>query len=286
MRSVDIVFDSRRILPGETLTGNVVVKTDREFECNRVVLKVVSKERTEVGSGDNRHTDEKRLVSRVFRISEGRLIQEGTTSFPFSYNVPKGLPPTFKGYYGYIEHTVEGVVEVDWAIDPKMKCEFRVIQHRPPYLPEIIDEKIISKCNEGLHVQLNENCIRIDSGITVRFKVDDRKRMQGVRFEIRKREDAKCGWRDVDNSRTIRRKYHELNPDDWGRWKEIQIGEDWQYHIPFKSLLFHVSYHLKVTLEIGWDMDPEIIIPLIISDCAPKSDVLDEIALELGLDDW
>jgi len=116
--------------------------------------------------------------------------------------------------------------------------------------------------------------------------VDDRKRMQGVRFEIRRREDIKCGWSDADNSTTIRRKYHELNPDDWGRWLEIQIGEDWQYHVPFKSLLFRVTYHLKVTLEIGWDMDPEINIPLIISDCAPETDVLDSIAAELGMDDW
>jgi len=286
LRSIDILFDNRRVLPGETLTGSVVVKTDKEFECNRVVLKVVSKEHTEVGSGDNRHTDEKRLVSRVFRISEGRTIHEGTTSFPFSYNVPRGLVPTYKGYYGYIEHTVEGVVEVDWAIDPKLKSEYRVIQHRPPYLPKIIDTKVISKNNNGLYVQLNENCIRMDSGITVRFKVDDRKRMRGVRFEIRKHENAKCGWSDVDNSRTIRRKYHELNPDDWGRWLEVVIGEDWQYHIPFKSSLFRVSYHLKVTLEVGWDTDPEIIIPLTISDCAPESNVLDEIASELGLVDW
>ena len=286
MRSVDIVFDNKRVLPGETLTGNVVVKTDSEFECNRIVLKIVSKERTSVGSGEDSHSDEKTLVSRVFRISEGGIIQEGTTSFPFSYTVPRGIAPTFKGYYGHIEHTVEGVVEVDWAIDPKMKCEYQVIQHRPPYLPKITDTKAISKDNNGLHVQLDEDCIRMDSGITVRFKVDDRKRMQGVRFEIRKREDAKCGWSNANNSSTIRRKYYELNPDDWGRWKEIQIGENWRYHIPFRSLLFNISYHLKITLEVGWGLDPEITIPLKLSECAPEGDVLDVIASELGIDDW
>ncbi|TFG97831.1 hypothetical protein E4H12_07640 [Candidatus Thorarchaeota archaeon] len=286
LRSVDIIFDSRRVLPGETLTGNVVVKTDKEFECNRVVLKVVSKERTEVGSGDSRRVDEKHIVSRVFRISEGGIIQAGTTSFPFSYNVPRGLAPSYKGYYGWIKHTVEGVVEVDWALDPKMTIEYRVIQNRPPCRPEIVDTKAISETENGLYVQLNENCVRLDSGILVGFKVDDRKRMRAVRFDIMKLEDVKCGWSKTKHHSSVQNKYYELNPDDWGRWQEIQIGEDWRHNIPFKSLLFHLSYYLKVTLEIDWGSDPEIIIPLTISDSAPEEDVLDEIAKDLGLDDW
>ena len=289
MRSVDIRFDSRRVLPGETLTGDVIVKTDKEFVCNRVVLKILSKERTEVGSGDNRHTDEKYIISRVFRISEGRTIPEGTTLFPFAFNLPRNLPPTYNGNYGYIRHTVEGVVEVDWVVDPKMTEEYQVIQHRPPYIPEIVDTAAISKSNKGLHIQLDEDCVRMDKGILVRFKVDDKSRMRGVRLEIRKREDAKCGWSDVDNSVTVGRKFHELNLDDWGRWIEIRIGENWRNHLPFRSQLFRISYHLKVTLEIDLGLDPSIKIPLLISDSAPEApeeNVLDEIALDLGMDDW
>ena len=111
MRSVDIVLDNRRVLPGEILSGNVIVRTDKEFVCNRVVLKVVSKERAVVGSGKHRRIDERKLISQVFRLSEGRTIEAGATSFSFSFDVPRGLPPTYDGYYGYIKHTVEGVVE-------------------------------------------------------------------------------------------------------------------------------------------------------------------------------
>lgn len=286
MRSVDIVFDNKRVLPGETLTGKVIVRTDNEFECNRVVLKVVSKERTEVGSGDSSCVDEKSLVSRVFRISEGQIIKKGNTAFPFSYDVPRGLSPSYKGYNGWIRHTVEGVVEVDWALDPKMTMEYRVLQVRPPCRPKIVDTKAISETENGLYVQLNENCVRLDSGILIGFKVDDRKRMRAVRFDIMKLEDVKCSWSNTKHHSSVLRKYYELNPDDWGRWMEIRIGEDWHYHIPFKSLLFHISYYLKVSLEIDWNSDPEIIIPLSISDSEPEEDVLDKIALDLGLEDW
>ena len=286
MRSVDIIFDNNRVLPGETLTGNVIVETDEAFDCNRVVLKVVSKERTEVGSGDNRHIDERHHVSRVFKISESQTIPNGTTSFPFSYTVPRDLPPSYEGYYGWIRHTMEGVVEVNWAIDPKMKREYRVIQKRPPCIPELIDTQSPSKSEKGLHVRLNEPYVRMDSGIIVQFKVDEKNRMRAVRFDIIKREDAKCGWSKKKHDKSVRRKYFELNPYDWGRWNEIQIGEDWRYHIPFESLLFNISYHLQVTLEIDWELDPEIKIPLTISDIAPEKDVLDEIASDFGFDDW
>ena len=171
MRSVDIALANRRVLPGDTLSGKVIVRTDNAFECNRVVLKVVSRERTVVGSGKHRHVDEETLVSQVFRLSEGRTIPVGATTFPFSYQIPKQLAPTYDGYYGNITHTVEGVVEVDWALDPKMKHEYRVIQQRPPSSPEIFDTSTISESQEGLHVKLNEDCVRLGSGILVQYKV-------------------------------------------------------------------------------------------------------------------
>ena len=181
---------------------------------------------------------------------------------------------------------MEGVIEVDWALDPKMTSEYRVIQHRPPTNPEIIDSAAISESGDGLHVQLNEDCVRLDTGILVRFKVDNKDRMRAVRLEIMKRENAKCDYKNPTKNTAIRRKYHELNPDDWGRWLEMQIGEDWQYHIPFKSQLFNISYYLKVTLEIEWGLDPSIEIPVSISDNIQEEEVLDSIASDLGFKDW
>ena len=286
MRSVDIEFDSKRVLPGDTLSGRVVIKTDKTFDCNRVVLKALSRERTEYGSGDNRSIEEKCHMTRVFRISESRIISEGTTIVPFSFQLPRGLPPTYGQYSNFIRHTVEGVVEVDWALDPKSTQEFHVIQTRPPYLLEDVGGEIVPKSNDGLHIQLSTNILRMDTGILVGFKVEKEKRMQRVRVDIIRRQDTKCRWHDTIRSTTMREKSYELRPDDWGRWKEIQIGEEWRFHLPFKSTLIRVSYHLKVTYEIGLKLDPSIEIPLRFSDFAPDTEVLDNIALDLGLDDW
>jgi len=286
LRSVDIAFESRRVLPGDTLSGKIIIRTDKSFDCNRVVLKFRSRERTEHGSGDHRTIDEEFHLSRVFRISEGRTIPEGNTPIPFSFQVPRGLPPSYNGYNGDIKHTIEAVVEVDWALDPKMKREYRVLQPRPPYLPEVVDTKGLSKEDGVLRVELYSNILRMDSGILVRFQLGQRKRMERVRVDIRRREESKCSWHEMKHDSNVRRKFIEIGEDDWGRWKEQSIGEKWDYHFPFKSKLFHVRYYLEVTLEVGWDLDPSIKMPLIFSDGEPEQDVLDEIAMDLGFEDW
>jgi len=286
LRSVDIAFESRRVLPGDTLSGKVIVRTDKPFDCNRVVLKFRSRERTEHGSGKHRRIDEEYLLTRVFRLSEGRTIPEGNTAIPFSFQVPRGLPPSYKGYNGDIKHTIEAVVEVDWALDPKMKREYRVLQQKPPYIPSTEDTQVLSKKESGLHVRLDSNILRMDSGILVRFKVEKKKRMRRVRIDIRRREEAKCDWHNMKRDSNMRRRYVNLGEDDWGRWKEKFIGEKWEYHLPFKSKLFRVRYYLEVTLEVGWGFDPSVQIPLIFSDIEPEQDVLEEIAMDLGFDEW
>lgn len=291
LRSVDIAFESRRVLPGDSLSGKVIIRTDKSFECNRVVLKACSKERTEYGSGENRRVDEEYLLSRVFRISEGRTIPEGNTAIPFSFRIPGGMPPSYRGYQGDIKHTVEAVVEVDWALDPKAKREYRVLQNRPPYIPSVGDTRGLTKEDNGFHVRLDENVLRLDRGIHVRCEVAEQKeRMNRIRVDIVKREDSKCHRHQMKNESNVRRRYLQLGKDDWGRWKELSIGDNWQYHLPFNSRLFRISYFLKVTLEISWELDPSVRFRLKFSDIAPEpveeQDVLGEIAMDLGFDEW
>ncbi|TFG31094.1 hypothetical protein EU527_13340 [Candidatus Thorarchaeota archaeon] len=286
MRAVDIHLRESRLFPGEKLEGMVSIRTDRPFECNRVILKVRGKEHTEHGSGDTRVTDDKVIIGKVFRINEGRMFPEGATMIPFAIPLPKNLPPSYQGYYGHIEYSAEAVVEVTWAIDPKCKKLFKVLQNRPPFLEDKNQLEPSTIKQDELQVQLEENIFRLETGLRVRFKVEQRNNVRGVRFEIVKREVANCGRRTLERERPLERKFHEVHWDDFDRWLEIEIGNNWRYHLPFVSNLFKVTYHLKVTLDVGWNFDPSIKCPLKFSDSAPKRDLLDEIAIDLGFDEW
>ena len=286
MRSVNIILDNDRVLPSETVSGVIVVQTDEEFECNRVVLKVLSKERTEHGSGDNQYIDEENIMSRVFRVSEGRVIPVGKTTFEFSFLLPRGLPPTYYGYNGHIKHTLEAVVEVNWALDPKMTVEYRVLQKKPPYISETIDAAVPSQSEGGLHVRLDSNILRMDKGILVRFEFEDRKRMRRVRCEVIKREDYKCGRSNLHSDTSLRTTHYEIGPDDWGRWMDLRVGERWRHHLPFESLLYKISFYLKVTLEVGLRLDPSVKFLLRFSDFTPEENEFDEETSDSVFADW
>ena len=181
MRNVDIKFSQRNARPGETISGVVVVETDKTFECNRIILKVKGKEHTAMGSGDSRISDDYYPVRGKIVLSEATEISFGKSEFPFKFKLKEGLPPTYSGYHGYIEYTVQAVVEVDWAIDPTMTRRFRVLPFHPVYIPEVDGYNPLNKETDVLHVELLSDVLRIKRGIPIRFMVEEHSRVTGVR---------------------------------------------------------------------------------------------------------
>jgi len=282
LRSVSIFLDENSIFPGERLVGQVTIRTNKSFECNRVVLKVVGKEKTVHGSGEYQITQEKYHISRVFRILEGGIVPEGVTRLPLSFTLPRGIPPSYKGFNGSIEYTIESVVEVNWALDPRIKESFNVLQERPPKIPENTDIRPLTDASGSLYVHLDSNILRKKRGINVRFRVSERSRVRGVQLEIRRREEAKCYQHSMKQDTIIDDRYCPLTIDDFDIWKEIRLGEGWSHGISFYGDLISVSYHVKVCLDVALGFDPEIIIPLRISDEASFDDMLDAIENDLG----
>lgn len=284
MRFVDIKFSQRNAQPGGRISGVVVVETDETFECNRVILKVKGKERTEMGSGDSKITDEHVRIRGKIILSEATEIPYGKTEFPFEFKLKEELPPTYSGYYGWIEYSVEAVVEMDWTIDPKMTRRFRVLPFQPEYIPEIDGYNPMNKDTNVMHVELQSDVLRMRQGIPVRFMVDDHSRVNGVRLEVRKREYAKCRSSKRTHDVTVKKKFIPLSTRDFHRWKEEIVGEGWR-RVPFKSKLMRTGYILRVVLEMNWELDPFVTYKIKISGEKPEDevgDILDAIAMDLG----
>ncbi|MGD9397213.1 MAG: hypothetical protein PVJ05_12350 [Candidatus Thorarchaeota archaeon] len=265
MRSADIKFSQRSAEPGGIISGVVLVETDKTFECNRVILKVKGKERTEIGSGDSKIADEHYHIKGKIELSEG-------------------LPPTYSGYNGWIEYSVEAVVEMDWTIDPKITRRFRVIPFQPAYIPEPDGYDPINKDKDILHVELLSNILRMKEGISVRFMGEEHSRVNGVRLELRRRETVRCQRRESTHDVTIKEKFIPITFREFDRWREETIGEGWR-HIPFQSKLIETFYFLKVTLEMRWELDPFVRFRLKISGEKLKEDVEDlfaDFAFDLG----
>uniref|UniRef100_A0A1I8ANM9 Arrestin_N domain-containing protein n=1 Tax=Steinernema glaseri TaxID=37863 RepID=A0A1I8ANM9_9BILA len=56
-----------------------------------------------------------------------RVLPEGRHEVPFSYTLPKTLPSSFEGDYGYIRYTCRAICERPWDFDIVTKKAFTVI---------------------------------------------------------------------------------------------------------------------------------------------------------------
>ena len=286
MRFVDIKFSEREARPGGIISGVVVVDTDKTFECNRVVLKIKGKEKTELGSGDSKITDEVILVNRRITLCETLEVPCGRSEFPFTFTLEEGLPPTYSGYSGWIEYSVEAVVEMNWTLDPKMTRRFRVLPISPDYIPELDGYNPVNKDEDKLHIELQSDILRINKGIPVRFMVEEHSRVNGVRLELRRSESVRCAGSKGTHDDTQKRRFIPFSLEDFNSWQEEIVGEGWR-RVPFRSKLITTTYFLKVTLETRWALDPYIKIPVRISGEKPDEDVddiFDSIAYDLGID--
>ncbi|KXH73524.1 MAG: hypothetical protein AM326_10615 [Candidatus Thorarchaeota archaeon SMTZ-45] len=284
MRFIDIKFSQRNAKPGDCISGVVVVETDKAFECNRVILKLKGKERTEMGSGDSRITDDVIHLQGKIELCEATEIPIGKSEFPFKFKLDNELPPTYSGYGGFIEYSAEAVVEMDWAIDPKMTRRFRVLPIQPAYIPEADGYNPMNKDLDVLHVELLSDILRMKQGLPVRFMVDEHSRVNGVRLEIRRKEHIKCRSRNGTHDVVITKKFIPLTTGDFHRWREEIMGKGWQ-RVPFESKLVRTSYFLKVVLEMKWELDPNVSFKIRISGEKPEetvNDILESIELDLG----
>ena len=286
MRFVDIKFSEREARPGGIISGVVVVDTDKTFGCNRVVLKIKGKEKTELGSGDSKITDEVILVNRRITLCETLEVPCGRSEFPFTFTLEEGLPPTYSGYSGWIEYSVEAVVEMNWTLDPKMTRRFRVLPIYPDYIPELDGYNPVNKDEDKLHIELQSDILRINKGIPVRFMVEEHSRVNGVRLELRRSESVMCANSKSTHDDTLKRKFIPLSSEDFHCWQEEIVGEGWR-RVPLKSKLIATTYFLKVVLEMRWELDPFVNIPVRISgekSDEDADDIFDSIAYDLGFD--
>jgi hypothetical protein len=283
MRDVTIYLEKNEFFSGEEVAGHVVVKTDSTFSCNRVILKIEGKEYTHYQAGKVHVSDTHPLMGEELTIWEGGNINSGDTKFEFQFKLLEELPPVYEGSFGIIDYSIEAVVEVDRALDPKQKIPL-VVKNRPPeFIPEQSDQLPIRKEDEHIQAEIPTDIVRPRKGFVVRFLVKERSRIKGVRLDIIRQEDAICQRRELDSKKELYQKQIPISYNEYGTWIEETIHEDWLTYIPFEGKLIKTSLLLKVVLEIGLAMDPEIWFPLRLSGEKGKDDdQFDVIEMDLG----
>ncbi|MGD9397214.1 MAG: sporulation protein [Candidatus Thorarchaeota archaeon] len=283
MRDVMIYTEKSQFWPGDEVSGHVVVSTDETFTCNRIILKLRGKEYTHYQAGKVHVSETHQILEDDLTIWEGGNIHSGDTKFEFNFRLPEEIPPTHSGYFGQIDYSIEAVVELDRALDPKSKVDLNVFARVTSYIPEPLDRLPIREEEEHLHAEIPTDILRPNKGLEVRFLVKERSRIKGVRLDIVKHDDVVCQGRTLDSNTGVSEKRIPITYRDFDRWIEETIHEDWSSMGPFEGRLIKSSLMLKVVLEVGLSFDPCIEFPLRLSGEKEKEDeVFDSIELDLG----
>jgi hypothetical protein len=283
MRDVTIYTEKDQFWPGDEISGHILVSTDNTFTCNRIILKLRGEEYTHYQAGKVHVTDTHNLLDDDITICEGGDIQSGDTKFEYSFKLPEDIPPVHEGVYGKIDYSIEVVVEVDHALDPKSKIQLNVNAPSPPFIPEPMNQSPIRDEREHLQAEIPTNIVRPNKGLEVRVFVKERSRIKGVRIDILRREDVVCQKRNLNSTKAISEKHIPITFNEFDRWIEETVHEDWNFMIPFEGKLIKTSLILKVVLEVGLSLDPFIEFPLQVSGEQEKDDdIFDSIEIDLG----
>jgi len=117
-----------RLLPGERNTGRLVLDVPEDIaRAEHLFLSLSSVAWAGYGSGKNRRVVRHELLRLPLKVDipKGGM-PAGRHEYPFHFDIPDWLPPSFQGYDCGLAHELLATLDVDWAIDPVSKVHPRV----------------------------------------------------------------------------------------------------------------------------------------------------------------
>ena len=142
-----IVLDSLVYKPGSTVTGRVHVRIVKQTKFSGVYLNVLGMERVQFivqhGSGSTTFLGTNTLIKADTTLVEGGEFKQGEFTFPFTFQLPTGLPGSMEfncgrvsdGTSASISYHVKAVVRVPGFLksDLRNKSSFAIVQAPPNF---------------------------------------------------------------------------------------------------------------------------------------------------------
>jgi len=259
VREVHIELNREAYLAGRQVNGTVTVHTDEFFECEDFTVFVRGSERTRitVGSGDDRRTyrGSTKLVEHQLDVNTITRFGAGKTPIDFSFMLPMGLPPTYKGTGAQVKYWIEAKAAISWAFDCESQKKFWVFSPGARATTAAHRAAAKHKGNPVLELRLDETSVRLGDGIPFQFRVPDEIEIRGVRAELVHCQNRRARDR---SRRTVRVLNQREIPDEEiqrNRWVDWSIPTRKDYPPTFKTRLITSWYFVRLTLDRPWRFD-------------------------------
>jgi hypothetical protein len=253
-------------MAGDSVEGEVQIKSEDEFQHNAIHLTFTGREHTRIvvshGKTSTTYTEERVYFSQRLDIAgEGTMTTEGIY-FPFNFAIPEEVPSSYKGSNGWIDYTLKAVIERSWAIDPKSEVEVAVRN---------IEKMPLSQAQQGfidddgypvLIVEVDKDAVTLGGSLNLRFRVEQEMKMRGVRIELIAEEEAHAKRYHRTSKTKLIRESVNIDEIQRGLWMDVRLGTDEMMPYTFNREILSNRIFIKVTLDIPWARDKSIMLPL------------------------
>ncbi|MHA2379564.1 MAG: hypothetical protein ACXADS_09805 [Candidatus Thorarchaeota archaeon] len=271
MREVEILLSNEGVVPGDTITGNVIVRTDDDFECQRAYVTLLGEEESKVavhvGKVTAVHRDTRKHTSQIINLVADSVIPFGESRYDFSFKIPENAPGSYEGVHGRIRYVLKAQVEISWTRNLKSELRFDVawqpssetLESKPQAAKIEHDGKTLLK------IEAEKDVVTLGDRVPIRLWVSPRMKIRGVRAEIVSSEyvEPKGYKQDVEN--VLATSYLEDAHLRRDSWVDMNIETEPNWRRSFKTDLIEYNHRLKVTLDIPMRLDRKIEIPIELS---------------------
>ncbi|VDN25153.1 unnamed protein product [Gongylonema pulchrum] len=109
-----------------------------------------------------------------------RILPQGRHEIPFSYTLPKTLPSSFEGEYGFVRYTCTATCERPWDVDIVSKRAFTVVGIEDiNQEPETMEPACVSECDSSVSF-----CCRRQGSVSVKLSLDRTGFTPGEQFQV------------------------------------------------------------------------------------------------------
>jgi hypothetical protein len=116
--------------PGGAYSAQVVMQARREVPVDWINVRIDGEERATIGAGEGQRTLRRRLLSLGAKLCGERTLPSGRTELAFRFEIPPGLPPTYRGRSCTTEYVATVHASIPWW--PDAKGTFEMFLSLPP----------------------------------------------------------------------------------------------------------------------------------------------------------
>ena len=279
MVQLEIQLDNNNYLPGNEVSGNLVLEVDKATNIRSLNLHVQGKEKTSItvstGKSSVTYHDENKIIDiQQSFMSEG-ILQPGRYSEDFAFLIPEEALPTYEGRNSKISYEVKAWIDIPKHFDIKSSTKFivRPLQRESGRAIEAASQvqNDISYTTRKLEptISVRSDHDNYHAGETIRASVmytnPTRRKIRKIRAALFSKEFAQAKRTKRTRKLSVRKFSLPLENIYEGLFSVFQIKIPENYNPSFEGSFSNNNVYLRFYLDIRWARDIFVEFPITVN---------------------